>query len=86
MDPFESYTDSLIAPAKHAFAITPDDNADLPTTTKALYIGTGGDLVVRLVDSTQDVTFVAVPSGAILPLRVDAVRTASTATDIVGLG
>ena len=86
MDPFESYTDSLIAPAKHAFAITPDDNADLPMATKAIYVGTGGDLVIRLVDSAQDVTLVAVPAGSILPLRVKAMRTISTASNIVGLG
>jgi hypothetical protein len=85
MDPFENFSDSLIAPAKHAFTITPDDNADLPVATKALYIGNGGDVVVRPVESAQDVAFVNVPAGAILPVRARAIRTSSTATDMVGL-
>jgi hypothetical protein len=86
VDPFEHYSDSLTAPAKAAFAITPDDNADLPIVPKAIFIGTGGDLVVRAVDSDLDVTFANLPDGAILPVRVRAVRaTGSTAADIVGL-
>ena len=49
-DPFENAGDSLIAPAKTAFAITPDDNADLPSATKAVYVGGDGDLILRAVD------------------------------------
>lgn len=85
MDPFEDFSDSLIAPAKHAFAVTPDDNDDLPSATKALYVGNGGDVVVRPVESSQDVVFVNVPAGAILPIRARAIRTSSTATDMIGL-
>ena len=85
MDPFEDFADSLITPAKHAFAVTPDDNSDLPIATKALYVGNGGDVVLRPIDSDQDVTLTNVPSGFILPIRARAVRVSSTATDIVGL-
>ena len=85
MDPFEDFAESLITPAKHGFAITPDDNADLPMATKAIYVGNGGDVVLRPVGSDQDVAFVNVPSGAILPVRTRAVRVSSTATDLVGL-
>jgi hypothetical protein len=86
IDPFELYSDSLTAPAKTAFAVTPNDTADLPMFAKAIYIGTGGDLVLRAVDSVADATFANLPDGTILPVRVRAIRaTGSTAANIVGL-
>lgn len=85
-DPFESSSDSLIAPAKSAFAITPDDTADLPGATKAVYVGTGGDITARPVDGDIDVLFRNVVVGTILPVRVRAVRVGgTTAADLVGL-
>ncbi|MCU0947418.1 MAG: hypothetical protein MUF47_04105 [Porphyrobacter sp.] len=86
VDPFELHSDSLMAPAKAAFAITPDDSADLPMVAKAIYVGTGGDLVLCAVDSDADATFANLPDGTILPVRVRAIRaTGSTAANIVGL-
>ena len=85
-DPFESSTDSLIAPAKEAFSITPDDSSDLPTATKAVYVGNGGDIVIRAVSSSDDVTLRNVPSGSVIAVRLKAVRvTGTTASDLVGL-
>lgn len=84
-DPFARSGDSLVAPAKLCFTIVPDDNAGLPIATKAIYIGTGGNLVLRPVGSDTDVTLANVVAGTILPIRVSAVRTASTAADLVGL-
>jgi len=86
MDPFENSVDSLIAPAKDAFDIVPSDSGQLATITKAIYVGTGGDIVLRAIDGQADVRFVAVGSGAILPIRVSAVRlSGTTASNIVGL-
>ncbi|MGY6637337.1 MAG: spike base protein, RCAP_Rcc01079 family [Erythrobacter sp.] len=86
IDPFEHYSDSVTAPAKAAFAITPDDTAELPVTPRAIFIGTGGDLVLRAVDSDADVIFANLPNGAILPVRARAIRASgSTAANIVGL-
>ena len=86
MDQFENATDSLIAPAKAAFAISPSDGQDLEFVTKAIYVGTGGDIVLRTVAGAGNVRFAGVTSGAILPIRVTAVRsTGTTASDIVGL-
>ena len=84
-DPFASSGDSLVAPAKHLFSITPAAASDLPMAAKALYVGVGGDLVVRAVGSTEDVTLVNVQSGTILPIRVRAVRATTSAANIVGL-
>ncbi len=85
-DPFKDTANSLSSPAADCFEIEPDNSANLDSATKAIYIGNGGDLVLRPVGSEQDVTFVNVPSGSILPIRVQAVRiNGTTASDIVGL-
>jgi hypothetical protein len=84
---FSSTTDSLIAPARRCFAIQPDDTANLTILPKALFVGTGGNLVVGAVDSDADVVFANVPSGSVLDIRLIAIRaTGTTASDLVGLG
>ena len=85
-DPFESSANSLIAPSSDCFAITPNDTQELSKATKAIYVGSGGDLVVRPVGSSADVTFRNVIGGSILDVRVRAVReTGTSALDIVGM-
>jgi hypothetical protein len=85
-DPFDSVTDNLISPARNAFSILPDDTIDLPSATKAVYVGTGGDIAVQLIDSEQDVVFSNVPTGSILAIRIVAVRAnGTTASNLVGL-
>lgn len=85
-DVYSRTANSLIAPAGNSFAITPDDNAALPMISKAIYIGTGGDLTLQLVHDDSDRTFKNIPGGTILDLRVSHVRTAGTsASDIIGL-
>ncbi|WP_108792108.1 spike base protein, RCAP_Rcc01079 family [Erythrobacter sp. Alg231-14] len=85
-DPFGSTSDSVTAPARQAFAITPDDNAELSTFAKAIYVGRGGDVMLRAVGSESDVTFVNVGGGTILDVRCRAIRvTGTTAAEIVGL-
>ena len=84
-DPFIHSTDSLIAPAQDPFAIVPHPTDDLPQASKAIYVGTGGTIVLRAVGGDSDVVFANVPSGAILPVRARAVRSTSTASDMVGL-
>ena len=85
-DPFASVTDTLISPARHAFAITPDDGAPLQKATKAIYVGGSGDLNLRLIDGAEDVTLRNVAAGSVLAVRVAAIKaTGTSATDIVGL-
>lgn len=85
-DPFASHADSTLAPSADCFAITPNDNAGLPRVTKALYVGTGGDVVLRPLRSDVDVLFRNLPSGGILDVRASAVRaTGTTAADLVAL-
>ena len=85
-DPFSSVADSLIAPARLAFPIVPDDNLTQNPVPKALYVGTGGDIAVCAVGSQTDVLLRNVPSGTLIPIRIKAVRaTGTSAADLVGL-
>jgi len=72
-------------PGTGVVAVTPSDATDL-TGARALYVGGTGDVAVRCIfTSTSTVTFVAVPAGTILPLRVTRVMAATTATSIVAI-
>ncbi len=85
-DKYARTSNSLIAPAGTSFDITLDDSVAIPTISKAIYIGTGGDLTVRLVHDESDRIFKNIASGAILDLRISHVRaTGSSAADIIGL-
>jgi len=69
--------------ALSATAVTPDDAAIIPTT-KALYVGTIGDLTVVLSQDTAPVTFVDVV-GWIPVMAQMVMATDTTATDILAL-
>ena len=75
----------LDSPAGRAAAVTPSDSAYLTSASRALYVGGAGDVaLVTVGDDT--VTFVAVPAGSILPVRVKRVlATGTTATSILAL-
>jgi hypothetical protein len=88
-DTFQNYPASLEAPARNAFVVSEDTALD--PTPRALYVGTGGTIVVNMLDGAQ-VVFVNVPDGSILPVRAESVAsatddtlTSTTAADIVGL-
>ena len=83
-DRFSAFAQNLTSPVGDGFAITPDDGNDLPQLTRALYVGEGGDLAVKLQSGT-DIVLKSVPTGALLPLRVRQVKAATTAGSIVGL-
>jgi hypothetical protein len=73
-------------PASNAVAVTPSDSTDLTYTTRALYVGGAGTVVVNMNSTGSSISFVAVAAGSILPIRVDRVRaTGTTATSIVAL-
>lgn len=85
-DAFANAANSLISPAHDCFSIVPSDAGNLTKATKAIYVGTGGDIVLRAVGSQNDVTFRNVIGGSILDIRVGAVRaTGTSAADLVGL-
>lgn len=72
-------------PATHGFSVTPNNDTILAEVTRALYVGTAGD-VAMLLASGASVTLTNVPSGTLLPVRaVRVLATGTTATAIVGL-
>ena len=83
IDDFKGYSPSTQSPISHGTAITPDDAADLGHLTRALYVGTGGDVRVTLADGSA-MTFVNMVQGW-HPMRVARVwATGTTADHMVG--
>ncbi|MCK9542480.1 MAG: hypothetical protein M0R03_10685 [Novosphingobium sp.] len=83
-DRFSNHSPGLEAPGSSLFAITPADS-DLPALVRALYVGTGGDLVLLAKDDSDPVTLADVPSGSFIPVRAKRVMAATTASGIVGI-
>jgi hypothetical protein len=84
-DRFEN-VNGLADPARQAFAITPNATSEIDPLPKAVFVGTGGDIVGRAAGSGADVTFKNVASGQVLDVRFQYIRaTGTTAADIVGL-
>ena len=73
-------------PAIRGATVTPSDSTDLAFVTRALHVGTGGDIAVDFAESGSAIVLKSIASGATLPYRVKRVRaTGTTATDIVAL-
>lgn len=73
------------SPAIHAFAITPNNSTDLDYITRSIYVGVGGTIAVVMAGG-EEVTFVGVQSGSVLPVRVSRVKsTGTSATNMIGL-
>lgn len=70
--------------ARDGVAVTPSDATVIPVT-RALYIGTSGNLTVRMAGTGNQVLFVSVATG-IFPVQVDRVYSTGTAAlNIVAL-
>lgn len=84
-DRFASHAGSLEAPASGGFPISPSDSTDLVEVTRAVYIGTGG-AIAGIMQGGEEVTFISVPGGTLLPVRLRRIKaTGTTATALVGL-
>ncbi len=85
-DVFENLTESITAPGNNLVAITPSDSTDLPQVSRGIYVGGAGNLVVTPAAGGSNVTFVGVPAGTVLPIRVSRVlSTSTTATSLINL-
>ena len=81
-DTFKGHASSLRDPVQDAFVVTPDDNTDLTIFSRAVYVGTPGDLRVTLLGG-DTVTFVEAQAGW-HPIRATRIwATGTTATDLV---
>ena len=77
--------------SRNSKAVTPS-NTDftetfVPRGEAALYVGTGGDVSVRMAGDESDATvvFKNVADGSFLPIVVKAVLTATTASNILAI-
>lgn len=83
-DAFENFAGGLESPASHLQAVTPNDTADLPRTSRAVNVSTTGDVRLTTVDGTTATVHVA--AGIAFPVRASRVwATGTTATGIVVL-
>ena len=84
-DKFSKYHGGLESPAERAFAITPNDSADLSVFPRAIYVGGGGAVKVTTLGG-DTVTFSGVLAGTVLPVRAARVfSTGTDATNLIGL-
>lgn len=84
-NPFRATSVKANDPANDAFVITPDDDNDLATIARAIYVGGEGDLQVTTRGGTT-LTFTGLPAGTFLPLFVTRVHADETdATNLIGL-
>lgn len=84
-DRYSGHAKSLSSPADHGFPISPSDSLDLTEPTRAIYVGTGGNLAVTLL-SGAELTLANIPTGSIVPIRIRRIKaTNTTATNLVGL-
>lgn len=73
---------NLILPGESLASITPNDSADLARPTRAVYVGTSGDLKVTDI-SGNTVTLYDLAAGMFHPIRVVRIfSTGTTASDI----
>ena len=84
-DTFSRYRDDKSITAVNAAEVTPSDSTDLTYTTRALYIGSDGNVEVIMAGG-QTVVFNSVFGGTTLAVRVTRVKASNTtATNIVAL-
>lgn len=82
-DTFKGHSQNLIAPPASAVEVTPSDSTDLTFATRAIYVGTAGNLRVKMLDGTT-ITLTNVQAGCQYALRVDRVlATGTSATGII---
>jgi hypothetical protein len=84
MNPFVHRARSIHGPATDALPVAPDDTTDLPVVAIAIYVETGGTVVVDTV--AGETRTIAVADFSILPLGTSRVRaTGTTAAGIHAL-
>ena len=73
------------APGVYSFAITPSDSVNFTQIPRAIYVGSGGDVIMVNSDGTT-CPWVAVPTGTIIPCAAIRVNNTNThASSLVGI-
>lgn len=77
---YEPHDIRLMMPLSNFHEVTPNDSTDLPFLTRAVIVGTAGNLVCH----DEDGNSVTIPVQAgVTPIQVGRILTASTAANIV---
>lgn len=85
MDSFSSHAPALDSPIQNGAQITPNDTSDLIAVSRAIFVGTGGDLSIVTVGG-DTLTFRSLAAGSLLPVRASRVLASNTtASDLLGL-
>ncbi len=85
MDRFSDFPTNLVAPARDGLRVVPSDSADLTQLSRALFVGTAGNVAVVMAGG-QAITFENCAAGSILPVRAARVlNTGTTAGAIIAL-
>lgn len=83
-DSFASYADNGLAPARAPFAVTPHDLQALTQVPKGIYVGSGGNVTLRGVDASSDVTYCNLPDASYIAVRALYIRaTGTTAANLI---
>lgn len=83
VDRYMGTGDDLLSPASDGAAVVPDDNTDLATASKRLWVGAAGNVTLITVRGTT-LTYTAVPAGTYLMVRATRVKaTGTSANNIV---
>ena len=80
----ENKTNNITRPASNFAAITPHASTELSYLTRAVWVGTGGN-VVAVNHAGTEVTFGNVPDGTLLLIRTSRIDDTSTASGLVAL-
>lgn len=84
-DTFQSNGTGMTSPCTSAEAVTPSDTVDLTNVSRAIWVGTAGN-VSLITKAGQTVTFVGVQAGTLLPIRASRIRaTSTTASNMLAL-
>lgn len=81
IDTFNSHAPSLVSPPSSAAEITPNDTEALTHVSRAIHVGTAGDLRILTRDG-QDVTYRNLSGTKVIRAR-QIFATGTTASDIV---
>lgn len=83
-DRFSALSASTSSPGTRSTPINPHDSQEIDPLPLAVHVGGAGSIVGRLKDDQADRTWTVV-AGQVLPYRFKLIKTASTATGLIGI-
>jgi hypothetical protein len=83
-DAFQNFADDTSGPSHAPYSVTPSDSTELPIVPKGIYVGSGGDVTLRGIDGTADVTYRNLPDASYIAVRAQFIRaTGTTASNLI---